>query len=548
MNLSLKKMKLSTKLVFTVSCIVLLSFIVNMTVIYFQNKKIMINNGQQQALTIIKTFESRLSSTVTVEELQKSLDLLKAALELGIMEFNIYKIDGDNAKVVASFSADNIGKQADPEDLEAAKSDKIVPIIDNDIVDVTAPLHVQDQVAYVAGVKFSVQDDLKTIVSLIVYSGIITLILAVALLKIISHLLITRPLKELIGMSTAISSGDLSRDYSSIDVSKKDEIGQLVASFVQMALILKDLILQLTESTKHLSASSFELTAVSQKSTDSSTQISVAIREISMGSETQLQGAEQTSRVMEEMANGVQRIAESSAVVSTVALDVANEVQKGYEEVSSALRQMEFIREATHQSSVAINEMNKHSEKIGQFVNVITEITNQTQILALNAAIEAARAGEHGKGFSIVATEVKKLAEQTQKATTAITEIIQEIQTSTKDAVTSMNTGVAEVETGTHIMNKTEQIFNHLLTAIKHVTDQIQEVSAASEQMSAGTEEVSASTQETVSLAKKVAASIQEVSTSAAEQLASMNEVAASAESLNNLAQQLQGVIERVKA
>src|SRR5690606_2134249 len=131
-----------------------------------------------------------------------------------------------------------------------------------------------------------------------------------------------------------------------------------------------------------------------------------------------------------------------------------------------------------HKSIIAlvstIQGLGQRSQEIGHIVGVITSIAEQTNLLALNAAIEAARAGEHGRGFAVVADEVRKLAEQSARATTDITELVTAIQAETETAVSEMNTGAQRTEATISVVKKTGDTLHNILSNIDTIIGQIQ--------------------------------------------------------------------------
>ncbi len=276
-----------------------------------------------------------------------------------------------------------------------------------------------------------------------------------------------------------------------------------------------------------------------------------------------------------EMTNKVDIMAEGMETVRQVSEQNGIVAAAGGQAVEKTVKGMRQVKDAVFETAQKIHELGEQSQKIGEIIQVIDDIAEQTNLLALNAAIEAARAGEHGKGFAVVADEVRKLAERSGKATKEIAELITDIQRGTKVAVESMQVGTKEVEAGvelaqdagqslTEIVNgvKTagEQVhkimilINEILLSSKEVTDAVNNVAAiteentaATEEMSASAEQVNASMQNMASISEENAASAEEVSASTEELTASIEEISASGDQLAKMAQELQNLVTRFR-
>ncbi|MDF2644760.1 MAG: methyl-accepting chemotaxis protein [Paenibacillus sp.] len=392
-------------------------------------------------------------------------------------------------------------------------------------------------------VNEEVYSSVKTANQVSIWLTVITTIVVAAFALIVS----TKTTKPVISITEAVkkmAEGDLTPRLA---IKRSDELGQLADNMNLMLDSFSDIVGKARYTAEQLGASSEELTACAAESVDISTTIAQSIQEVFNASKGQLQGAEQTSTAMGEMAIGVQRIAESSSVVTEASHASLQEVQQGRVAINQAVEQMKFINESVGKSANDMRALESYSQKIGEIVSVITEITSQTQLLSLNASIEAARAGEQGRGFAVVANEVKKLAEQSSSSAADISSLIREVQSSTSRAVQAMNKGVLDVEKGSELIDAAGQVFNRVTSTFQEISDQIQEVSAASQEMSAGTEEVTASMSEIVHMTKASYDHGQGISEGSKKQHATMEEISASAEDLSNMAQELQESLARFK-
>ncbi|HXP81724.1 MAG TPA: methyl-accepting chemotaxis protein [Verrucomicrobiae bacterium] len=218
--------------------------------------------------------------------------------------------------------------------------------------------------------------------------------------------------------------------------------------------------------------------------------ILVATDEMNTGTGQQDQEITNTSSAVEELTVSMKQVsnnAEASAEAARRALDAA---EQGNRAVRDTLDGMQRIRSSVQATARKIKSLGDRSLEISEIINVINDITEQTNLLALNAAIEAARAGEAGRGFAVVADEVRKLAEHSRTATKDIAALIKAIQAETNEAVVVMEEGTKEVEVGAGLADQAGKALEAISSVVRQSAELVQEISLASKQQVRGTEGV----------------------------------------------------------
>jgi methyl-accepting chemotaxis protein len=286
-----------------------------------------------------------------------------------------------------------------------------------------------------------------------------------------------RNLSEFLEIVSSVSEGNLTKRGPEGD----DALGKLVQSVNKM---LDDFGLMLTEVKQiGLSVSS------------SATEILAAAEQIAVGSQRQADEITNTSSAVEEMAasmNQVSRNAEASADAARRALDMAGHGDKSVRDTSEA---MSRIDSAVQQTAEKMRLLGIRSSEISEIIDLINDIAAQTNLLALNAAIEAAHAGEAGLGFSVVADEIRKLAERSARATRDVGNLIKSIQTETSEALTAMEVGMKEVRGGSYLATQASNALQDISEAVRQSSELIEEISAASEEQARVTSNVAGAMQ-----------------------------------------------------
>lgn len=356
---------------------------------------------------------------------------------------------------------------------------------------------------------------------------------------------ITRPIVAVAAVANRISAGELT--VEPLRIQTRDEVGQLSQSVNTMVDNLRTLIQQVNGTAADLAASAEQLSINAEHTSRATEQIATTIQEVAYGAEKQVKSVEESVTAIESVSMGVQQVAanaQQAAESSIAASDIAVE---GNQVLQVVISQMQSIDHTVNDIADIVKRLGASSQEIGQIVQVITSIAEQTNLLALNAAIEAARAGEQGRGFAVVADEVRKLAEQSAQSAQQIEHLIATIQHESNQAVQFMERGTKEVALGLEVVNNAGKSFEQIQDAVTQVASQIQEVKAYSQQMSVGTEQVVELVRVIEEVAVNSADGTQNVSAATEEQLAAMEEVTSSAGSLAKIAEELQGHVSKFK-
>lgn len=282
-----------------------------------------------------------------------------------------------------------------------------------------------------------------------------------------------------------------------------------------------------------LSSALLEVNEAVSETASAATQISSSTEELASGSQQQSTQTSEIATAVEEMSKTVLENSKNTSFAAELAKNAGKKAYEGGEVVKKAIKGMEEIAEVVSNSAETVFALGNNSSKIGEIIQVIDDIADQTNLLALNAAIEAARAGEQGRGFAVVADEVRKLAERTTKATKEIADMIKQIQVVTADAVKSMQKGKDKVEDGKILVNETGNVLKEIITESQKVSDIITQVAAAVEEESASAEQVSKNLESINSITHESASGIQQI--------------AKASEDLSRLTDNLQSLVDRFK-
>ena len=323
---------------------------------------------------------------------------------------------------------------------------------------------------------------------------------------------ISRPLQILGEKAERVAEGDLTVEF---DDPTKDEIGQLIASFIRMVANLRQTLGKVTDASAAVASASNE--------------ISSSTEEMAAGAQEQTSQAGEVASAVEEMTKTIVENSRNAGLTAENARKAREAAEQGGHVVEETVVGMKRIAEVVSKSAETVKLLGKSSDQIGEIIGVIDDIADQTNLLALNAAIEAARAGEQGRGFAVVADEVRKLAERTTKATKEIAGMIKTIQGDTDGAVRSMEEGTREVDNGIQLADRAGTSLRQIVEMIQTLTDMVTRIAAASEEQSSASEQISKN--------------VEAISSVTAQSATGTQQIARAAEDLNRLTENMQTIV-----
>ena len=374
---------------------------------------------------------------------------------------------------------------------------------------------------------------LRTIIIL----GIIALILGGIIAYFIS-LSISNPVSKLVSQVKEVSQGDLTVEF--INVKSRDEIGILVDNFYVMVGNFKKIITDVSINAELVATTAEELYSNAEQTNGAALQIANSVQAVAEGSNKQLDSTSYSKNVVTDISDKMENILGSIKSVTDKSIEASSKASNGNNIVLQAVNHMNVINNKVRNSSSLLNKLGVKSKEIEKIILLINSIAEQTNLLALNAAIEAARAGEHGRGFTVVATEVRKLAEQSKSASNNIANLISEIKNDTDAAIDSMDDGINAVNEGMELISNTGNTFKVILNAVDEVSVIAKQVMSDANHINIFTSKMVVSIENIADISEQSAANTQNVAATVEEQTASMNEISSAANKLSDMSLELQ--------
>ncbi|MCP3140648.1 methyl-accepting chemotaxis protein [Pyxidicoccus xibeiensis] len=345
--------------------------------------------------------------------------------------------------------------------------------------------------------------------------GLVILVFGLALTTAyLGGTLLGRPLRELSGEARRIAEGDLA---SPRVVPAEDEIWDVSAAFTTMRAHLADVMSQLQRAGAQISATTEEILSTSGR--------------YEAGATEQASSLDETSATTEELARSARQIAENAGSVSEIAHRTLGAAEQGQGSAEAFLGSMARMRQDNGAIASAVVRLNKRVQQIGKIVEFINGVADKSDLLALNAELEGTKAGEVGRGFSLVAAEMRRLAENVLESTKEIEGLIEEVREASAAAVSATEGGVRAVETGTTLAQQVSESLRQIVDLAGQTSDAVRSISLATQQQQTGTDQLAETMADILRITQQSLNATKQVSTANTDLLV--------------LARDLRGVVER---
>lgn len=374
--------------------------------------------------------------------------------------------------------------------------------------------------------------------------NILFLIMSIGIALITSNKIV-KPIQMVTDRINTLSKGDLTQEP--LDVKSNDDIGVMAESLNNLQKNIKDVMINISSTSEMVASHSEELTHSANEINAGAEQVAATMQELAGGAEQQASTINDFASVSTMFVETTEEMNQYGREIESSSQEVLNLTIKGQKLMNASTEQMRNINHVVGNVVNKVKHLHEQSQEVNKLVEIIKDVADKTSLLSINAKIQAAHAGEHGKGFSVVADEVGKLAEQTEASVENISKIIQNIQIQFDQTVESLASGTVEVQKGSEQIEQTNETFNTIKGSVEEMVQNIIMISAGIAEIAISSEEMNENIQNMASISQEASAGIEETSAAAQQTTASTEEIAQSSDQLARMAEELNDLVRNFK-
>jgi methyl-accepting chemotaxis protein len=292
-------------------------------------------------------------------------------------------------------------------------------------------------------------------------------------------------------------------------------------------------ILQMSATNNQMAVNITELSASVRESVASIEEMTYSMREVARNVDALSLTAEETASSMNEMDVSIDQVQSNANETARLSEEVARDAETGADAILKTIEEIHRMRDSSSAAVRVMSNLDAHIAAVGKILSVIDDVAEQTNLLALNAAIIAAQAGEHGKGFSVVAEEIKLLAERSSRSTKEIAELIKGIQHESLNAIRAVERGAENVERGVQVSGDAETALKKILESSQKSTNMVRAIARATVEQAKGSRQVT-------DAIGRIAETVQQIAAATAEQARGSELIMNSSEKMRTIAQMVE--------
>lgn len=418
-----------------------------------------------------------------------------------------------------------------------------VDVLGTDFVVCYVPIY-QDNSETPVGMIFlgkqqsEVEDNVSSTTKEILFIMIIINAIAIAAITYFANKLV-HSINQGIKVVDLLATGNLNVSIDQNLLSRKDSIGDMCRSINVLKEKLTNMVGNIKDHSEYLHNTSETLTVTAQKADESIQQVDVAIQEIARSSNSQADDTQHAGNNVAQIGTMVDETCVEIEVLEGISHEMETASDLAKQALSELNNTMNSVKDSIDLIYQQTNQTNESVNRISEAANLITDLASQTNLLSLNASIEAARAGEHGRGFSVVASEIQQLAEQSSRSADEIRNILGQLTSNSNQAVNTMQRVKEDINHQEENVSKTSEVFVVVDQGIKNSIEGISTISKKTETMEHARISTVQAVESLAALSEENAASTQQTASSVQEVNGLVDHVSQDAQRLKELSGQL---------